>query len=692
MKVKTSKNFKRQTTKTIYSIILFFIVYLLLLTGTLGLVGISFYIAYILISFTNAFPIIRLGLGLAIIACACTILIYLVKFVFSSSKTDLSHLIKITEEEEPQLFALINEIVIKVGTKLPQHVYLSYEVNASVFYNSTFWSMFLPVRKNLQIGVGLINSVSKQELKAILAHEFGHFSQQSMKVGSFVYNLNLIIYNMLYKNESLDKMNENWASINGYAVIFIGISAYIIKGIQKILQILYAKINLNYMALSREMEFHADEIAANVAGSLALSESLLRLQFANNMLNNVLEYYDGKINQSIKSRNIYEDQSALTNLYAFKNRYPLREGLPIITLEHINRYMKSKLNISDQWASHPSEEDRINALNKINIQVNDIDNSSAKNILNIKNNIAKRISDSVFEKINYPLNPTELTTEDFLIDYTDNFDKNSFSPLYNQYFNFTNPVLDNVDLTNTDCSTFQIDELFEDKQLDKLFEFDALTQDKATLEAINNGSLNIKTFDYEGSKYKKNQATDLLLIINNSIKKIETEIKIHKIEIFRYFYNLAKTQNKEELLFKLYNNLNNFDQETSNKIKFHSDFLSKTSFIFEQTAYEAISTNFIGIRKDEKTLKYEINQLLQNDKIIKEMDTDTIDKLKHYIENDFNYFNAITNQYNEKNLEVLFFAIDYYQQLNAHKYFYLKKELLDFQVSLTEISTIESQN
>jgi hypothetical protein len=36
-------------------------------------------------------------------------------------------------------------------------------------------------KKNLTIGIGLINSTSVGELKTILAHEFGHFSQRSMK-------------------------------------------------------------------------------------------------------------------------------------------------------------------------------------------------------------------------------------------------------------------------------------------------------------------------------------------------------------------------------------------------------------------------------------------------------------------------------------------------------------------------------
>ena len=47
------------------------------------------------------------------------------------------------------------------------------------------------------VGLGLLQGMSKDEVKAILGHEFGHFSQQTMKVGSISYRLLLIIRDMI---------------------------------------------------------------------------------------------------------------------------------------------------------------------------------------------------------------------------------------------------------------------------------------------------------------------------------------------------------------------------------------------------------------------------------------------------------------------------------------------------------------
>ena len=67
-----------------------------------------------------------------------------------------------------------------------------------------------------------------------------------MKVGSYVYNVNQVIFNMLYDNESFDKMIQKWANISGYFSIFVAIAVKIIQGIQWILKKMYDYININY--------------------------------------------------------------------------------------------------------------------------------------------------------------------------------------------------------------------------------------------------------------------------------------------------------------------------------------------------------------------------------------------------------------------------------------------------------------
>jgi Zn-dependent protease with chaperone function len=296
-KIQLSPEFKTQTTKAVASIVLFAFTYLLLFVLAVGLTALCVYGGIMLIMNVPKFYTIVFGIGLA--SLGILILIFLVKFLFKSHKVDRTHLLEIKKSDEPELFKMIDEIVKEVATSFPKKVYLSTDVNAAVFYDSNFWSMFFPIRKNLQIGVGLVNSVTKSELKAILSHEFGHFSQKTMKVGSYVYNVNQVIYNMIYENESYDSLIQQWSSISGYFSLFVVIAIKIIEGIQWVLRKLYDIVNKSYMGLSREMEFHADEIAARVTGYEPLKTSLLRMNLADQCFNNVLSFYEGKISENV---------------------------------------------------------------------------------------------------------------------------------------------------------------------------------------------------------------------------------------------------------------------------------------------------------------------------------------------------------------------------------------------------------
>ncbi len=363
--IQLSEGFKVQAKKAVFAIVLFAFTYFLMIGLALGLTALCVLGGVMLVvTFPHIITII-LGIGLA--SSGVLVLIFLLKFIFSSKKVDRSHFTEIKKKDEPKLFSLIEQIVLEVGTDFPKKVYLSSDVNALVFYDSSFWSMFFPIKKNLNIGMGLINTVTEEELTAILAHEFGHFSQKTMKVGSYVYNVNHVIHNMLVDNDSYESIVRGWAEISGYFYIFVKLAIKIVQGIQWVLRKMYEIVNLRYLSLSREMEFHADEIASHVAGYVPLKNSLLRLDLASTALNTVISHYEGKIPNSIASKNLFLEQKFVMDLLATESDLKFENGLPKVEVEDLNKYNKSKLVIKDQWASHPSVEDRVEVLERNNI-------------------------------------------------------------------------------------------------------------------------------------------------------------------------------------------------------------------------------------------------------------------------------------------------------------------------------------
>jgi Zn-dependent protease with chaperone function len=563
MNIKVSNNFKKMTTKAIISIALFLIVYILLLFLAIGLTILSVIGGFYIIA---AKPMaITIGLGIGLASLGFFILSFLFKFIFKKHKIDRSHLTEITEETEPKLFKFINDIVEEVDTDFPKKIYLSTEVNAGVFYDSSFWSMFFPIKKNLQIGLGLINTITEQEFKAIMAHEFGHFSQKSMKVGSYVYNVNQVIFNMLYDNESFDKMIQKWANISGYFSIFVLISVRIIKGIQWILKKMYNYININYLALSREMEFHAYEVAANVTGFLPLKESLLRMDLADHSYSSVINFYENKLSENIKSENIYKEQSFVLSFLAAENGLPFKNNLPLVSSIELSKFNKSKLIIKDQWASHPTTEERISNLERLNIIKENSDQKSANSLFITIETLQEDLTNKLFSFVENPDKLLPLKIDDFKNGYKENYEKNIFNKIYNGYYDNKNPNyfdLDKIENLNTNHT---VEMFFNKEKIDWVYDFIALENDKNTLLDIKNKVFTIKTFDYDGQKFKAKETNLLIPKIEIEKENLNIEITNNDIGIYSYFYHLAKEKGLETELKSKYITFFKNDKEHDQK-------------------------------------------------------------------------------------------------------------------------------
>ncbi|WET66883.1 M48 family metallopeptidase [Sphingobacterium sp.] len=680
MKVQVSANFKKHALKTILSIIVFAITYILLLILAIG-ITVGFTLLGIVI-FVSKPMFLTAVLCLGLFGSGLTILFFLLKFVFTSTKVDTGDLTQIYQVDEPQLFALIHEVVKEVDTSFPKKVFLSHDVNASVFYDSNFWSMFLPIRKNLQIGVGLVNSVTQQELKAILAHEFGHFSQKSMKVGSYVYHVNQIIYNMLYKNESLDNMFEKWGNISGYSAIFVNLSIFIIQQIQHILKHLYEYVNLSYLALSREMEFHADEIAAHVAGSQALADSLLRLSFANHALTNVLTFYDSKFSENIRSSNIYPEHRCVMLMFAERNRYQMRNGLPQIELATLKKYDKSKLNLENQWSSHPSDEDRVKALQKLNIIKTETANEPAIALLSNGAAVANQISDKIFSGVAYQQIPSALEITSFTEDFEKRIAMHAIDQRFNDFYDYNHPILKEAASMSREQAKQSFEELFADSKVDALYELNSLENDKYVVEAISKGEIKLKTFDYDGTKYRPADAAELLQKIAGDIAATKQKIADYNRQIHFYFEQLADAQGKRPEFEQKYEDFALFDKNYEAGQARYNEMAENTTFIFQTLPFADIEARLSDLKRREEEFKRELALLLDFPESKLDLEERLISSLDSYISSELIYF--YIDHYNEENLQIMFNAITTYKKLLDDHHFTKKKHYLNVMLTLEE--------
>jgi len=682
--IKVSSEFKTQTTKAIASISLFLLTYILMLTLAVGLTVLCVSGAIILVI---SFPrLITIALGIGLASLGILVMFFLLKFIFKSHTVDRSHLIEITKSDEPQLFNLIDDIVQKVGTSFPKKVYLSADVNAAVFYDSSFWSMFFPIKKNLQIGLGLVNTVSKSEFTAILSHEFGHFSQKTMKVGSYVYNVNQVIFNLLYDNEAYDNLIYRWASASAYFSLFVGIAIKIIESIKWILKQMYGVVNKNYMALSREMEFHADEIAAHVTGYEPLKSSLLRMSLADHSFNSTLTFYEKKLTENIKGENIFRDQFFIMNFHAQESNIEIKDNLPQVSEHELNKFNKSKLVIKDQWSSHPSTEDRIKMLEITGLSSENINNESANSLFSCIEKTQKELTDKWYQDFSHRGKCSTISFELFQSEFQNDFCENTFPKIYKGYYDNKYPLpFDTQDLGEK-IENITLEEIFCEEKIDIVYTSLSLQNDIETLRLISDKSFSVKTFDYDGRKYRQKDAKDLLKKLKSELNQLNELIKLNDIRIFQFFKTCESVNEKNSALETLYNQFFDYDKEFDSKYEIYTKLSNELQFTNLTTPFEQIRANFRRIEPIEVEFKKAIREILEDSKYQLEITQEIKDNFNLYISKEWKYFG--NEKYFDDNLEILFIAMNNYQFLLSRGYFLLKKELLNFQIELIKTTQI----
>lgn len=676
--VKLSANFKSQTRKAILALVFFIISYTLILLISMGLTLVCIVGALKLVTAHPSFFTLIIGLGIGSIG--ILVFVFLIKFIFQAHKTDHSHLIEIKREEEPKLFKLIDEIVEEVKTKFPKKVFLSAEVNAGVFYNSSFWSMFFPVRKNLQIGLGLVNTVTDMELKAILAHEFGHFSQKTLKVGSYVYNVNQVIFNMIFENESYEKALSSWASLSSITYIFARFTNFIIIGIQNILKELYEVVNKSYLGLSREMEFHADEIAASVTGHQALKTSLLRLSLSDFSFHSLLNYYQTRFSENLKSQNIYKEHFYLVQFFAKESDVEILNQLPQVKMDELEKFNKSKLVISDQWASHPTVKERVEKLIQTGFDSEEKSPVLAGELfINLEKN-QELFTEKIFKEVAFEGEVRSLNLDEFIEDYQRDFLKASLPKVYQGYYDNKGILPFELNQSFEDSKSIQMDELFSKVKIDLVYNSLSLMDDIETIKAIERKEIPIKTFDYDGKKYNRKQAKTLLGGLEEEKLKLEKKIQHNDIKIYAFFKVLENSSLDAPHLNHLYQNLFDFEKNIEPQKEISHSMLQALSFINQQTPFDEIRRNFKNIQGLENRLKKGIKEVLDDPNYKSELNSEIEENFKQYISKNWTYFGS--ESYFDPALEVLFKAIHNYAYMLERGEFVCKKKLLSYQESL----------
>jgi Zn-dependent protease with chaperone function len=182
-------------------------------------------------------------------------------------------------QNEPVLFDFIRRLCFLVGAPMPTSIALDAGANAGAAFRRGFASFFSSDLR-LHIGLTLMAGLSARDFAGVIAHEFGHFTQDAaMRLHYIIERINGWFGRVVFERDSWDEELERVAeeAENGYALMFVTFARLGVFFSRAILWLHMIVARALSCYLSRRMEFHADQFQIRVAGSESMERTSARL-------------------------------------------------------------------------------------------------------------------------------------------------------------------------------------------------------------------------------------------------------------------------------------------------------------------------------------------------------------------------------------------------------------------------------
>lgn len=319
------------------------------------LVIVIFYL-FLLIGRIPIYLIIMLAIG-AVVSIYSMIRSLFVKIKY----TDPGRVLK--EEEAPGLYALVREVAKKIGTRPVDEIRITTLTELAVYESgSKLEKMRNKAKRVLIVGTGILKDFKQNDFKAVIAHEYGHFSHRDTAGGEVALRVRNDMYKYiiaLYQAGQTVWWNIAFQFLRLYDKIFRTISH----------------------GATRFQEVLADRLAAQTYGAGTFQDGLT---------------YAVKRGLEFESFANYEIELAKKDNRPISNLYELTAGPEASVEEQFNTAMNRETTNDD---THPSPKDRFRYVEGMGNMVLNSSNNYVRDLFKDWNAITHEMTENIKERI-----------------------------------------------------------------------------------------------------------------------------------------------------------------------------------------------------------------------------------------------------------------------------------------------------
>ena len=275
------------------------------------------------------------------------VMFFMVKPLLARSAKGTVEPLELTREQEPRLFAFIDEICRQVRAPIPRRVQVDCQVNASAGFLRSRLGV-LTSDLVLTIGLPLAAGLSIRELGGVLAHEFGHFAQGGgMRLTGVVRGINGWFARVVYERDEWDEKLTHWSKEADWRLsAVLGLARGAVWASRRVLAGLMWSGHAISCFMMRQMEYDADSYEIKFAGTDAFTRTSARLR-----------------ELGLATRATYNDLSHGVRRRAVPSNLPVyvTERLSSLPVDVVSQLRQVPEGSTGTFDTHPSDRDRVRA-------------------------------------------------------------------------------------------------------------------------------------------------------------------------------------------------------------------------------------------------------------------------------------------------------------------------------------------
>ncbi|MGW3247020.1 M48 family metallopeptidase [Streptomyces sp. NPDC001070] len=164
--------------------------------------------------------------------------------------------VPVSREDAPALWEMATGVAWQAGTRPPDVLLLTADTNAAVAEDARMLGL-LSGQRRLYLGLPLLAALTHAELRAILAHEFGHFTGRHTRFGALCYRISATL------DTAFDRLRYGTRIVTGLHLL-----------VRYSLRLYAAVFRRLTFAARRRQEIEADRTAARLAGREVTADAL----------------------------------------------------------------------------------------------------------------------------------------------------------------------------------------------------------------------------------------------------------------------------------------------------------------------------------------------------------------------------------------------------------------------------------